>query len=117
MKNEHFELKTICVDFDGVIVSHDTHHHKFEDREPRDGALTFIKKLSDNYNVIIFTTEEVNILYPWFKKYNLLDYIINITRSKPRCDIYLDDKSLYFDGNFDEALEDIKSFKPYWGGD
>lgn len=104
--------KTIAIDFDGVLIPHDTHEN--ENRKPREGAIEFIKKLSKDFNIIIFTTEDVKKVLMWMTNYNLISDIELVTNTKPKIDIYLDDRGLQFNGNYNKAFEDIKNFKPYW---
>lgn len=107
-------MKTIAIDFDGVLVPHDTHEYENENRKPRNGALEFLKELNEKFNIIIFTTEDVSKVDAWFRQQCLSFDIKRITNIKPKCDIYLDDKGLYFNGDFDKALKDIENFKSYW---
>lgn len=89
---------TICLDFDGVL----NNYHGFDRHdlgEIRPGAEEFLKKLSRNYNVIIFSVRP-------FPK--------NVTSRKPVALAYIDDRALRFEGDYKKILEDLKDFKPYW---
>ena len=64
--------------------------------------------LSEKYRIIIFTAKckpdrpLVNgktgkqLVLEWLKKYDLLDYISEVTHEKPRAMIYIDDKGYRF---------------------
>jgi hypothetical protein len=43
------------------------------------------------------------------KKYELNEYIKDITAEKPRCICYIDDKAIQFQ-NWNQALSDLKKF-------
>ena len=84
---EH-EKKNIAVDFDGVVHE----FHGWGDGtcygEPIDGSIEAIKKLSEEYNVIIFSAKVrpdrpivngktgTELVTEWLKKYDLLQYIM-----------------------------------------
>ena len=36
------------------------------------------------------------LVYEWFEKYDLVDYIDNITSEKPRAELYIDDNGYRF---------------------
>lgn len=112
--------KTIAIDFDGVI------HNAYQGwgdgtcyGDPIPGSIESIKKLAENYNIIIFTakakpdrplvdgkTGEM-LVREWFIKHNILDYIKNITSEKPRAEIYVDDNGYHFE-NWNNTLEFIE---------
>ena len=103
------DVKNISIDFDGVI--HDWNkgwHDGTCYGEPIEGALEAVKLLSEKYRIIIFTAKckpdrpLVNgktgkqLVLEWLKKYDLLDYISEVTHEKPRAMIYIDDKGYRF---------------------
>ena len=112
---EH-EKKNIAVDFDGVVHE----FHGWGDGtcygEPIDGSIEAIKKLSEEYNVIIFSAKVrpdrpivngktgTELVTEWLKKYDLLQYITDITHEKPRAKFYIDDKAVYFNNNWNDIL-------------
>jgi hypothetical protein len=112
---EH-EKKNIAVDFDGVVHE----FHGWGDGtcygEPIDGSIEAIKKLSAEYNVIIFSAKVrpdrpivngktgTELVTEWLKKYDLLQYVTDITHEKPRAKFYIDDKAVYFNNNWNDIL-------------
>jgi hypothetical protein len=107
--------KHICVDFDGVLAEYTGWKGPDHLGEPRTGAAIFLENIvSLGFKVIILTTRNPEAVYDWAKKHGLLSLIDRITREKPPAVVYLDDRALCFMGNFAAALEQIKSFKPYW---
>jgi len=103
------DKKNISIDFDGVI--HDWSkgwHDGTCYGEPIKGALEAIKLLSKKYQIIVFTAKcrpdrpPINgktgkqLVIEWLKKYDLLDYIFEVTHEKPRAMIYIDDKGYRF---------------------
>jgi hypothetical protein len=82
--------------------------------EPRDGVEIFLKELSKDFNIIIHTTREVSSVSRWLDENELGEYITEITNTKPRAVVYLDDRAVNFNGSYLKALEDIYKFKTYW---
>lgn len=116
---EH-ELKNIAIDFDGVI-------HEFLGwgdgtcyGKPLPGSLEAIKKLSQNWNIIIFTAKArpdrplvndktgTELVWEWLEKYGLTDYVDDVTHEKPRAEVYVDDKGLRF-SNWSDCLKDLEA--------
>lgn len=114
MNNNHmppgfeFQNKNLAIDFDGVI-------HEFNGwgdgtcyGQPLPGAIDAIKNLATKYNIIIFTAKVrpdrplvngktgIELVTEWFKQYDLLQYITEITHEKPRACLYVDDKAYRF---------------------
>lgn len=113
---EH-EKKNIAVDFDGVVHE----FHGWGDGtcygEPIEGSIEAIKKMSEEYNVIIFSAKVrpdrpivngktgTELVTEWLNKHDLLQYITDITHEKPRAKFYIDDKAVYFNNNWGDILD------------
>lgn len=110
-KLQHKEnTKQIAIDFDGVIHKNTKGFHDgtIYD-EPIEGAIEAIKELSKTYEIVIFTAKAkpdrplVNnktgseLIWDWFKKYNIHQYIKKVTSEKPRAICYIDDKGIKFE--------------------
>lgn len=116
------ESKVIAIDFDGVIHSFE---NGFGDGTVYgtliEGAREAIIELSQKYEIVIYTAKAkpdrplvngktgVELVSEWLVKYNLLQYIKNITSEKPRAICYIDDKGIRFE-NWNQTLKDIKRF-------
>ena len=117
------QQKNIGIDFDGVI--HDD-NKGFHDGtiygEPIEGSLEAIRKLSSNFNIIIFTAKAkpdrplingkngVELVKEWLIKYGIEKCVSEITSEKPRAILYIDDKGFRFD-NWENTLHFIQSLK------
>ena len=110
----------MAIDFDGVIHNFDKGWYDGTCYgDPLPGSIEAIKKLSKQYNIIIFTVKVkpsrplVNgktgheLVTEWLNKYGILDYIDEITCEKPRAQIYIDDKGYKFN-TWKQTLKDIK---------
>jgi len=103
----------ICVDFDGVLNNY-SGYDKENLGTPRPGAEEFLKKLSMNFYVIIFTVRNYSIVAKWLDHYDLLQYVGDVTRFKRPAVAYIDDRGMCFKGDYEEILEELENFKPYW---
>ena len=114
------DLKNIAIDFDGVIHTFDKGWHDGTCYgDPLPGALEAIKKLSEEFNIVIFTAKAkpsrplvngktgAELIVEWLKKYNVYQYVDEITSEKPRSQIYVDDKGYHFE-NWDDTLKYIE---------
>tara|TARA_B100000614_G_C14522737_1_gene483314 strand:- start:599 stop:997 length:399 start_codon:yes stop_codon:yes gene_type:complete len=114
------ELNNVAIDFDGVIHDFDKGWHDGTCYgEPLPGSIEAIKNLSKKYNIIIFTAKAkknrplvngktgVELVKEWLEKYDLLDYVNEITSEKPRAKIYIDDNGYRFE-NWVKTLNDIE---------
>ena len=115
---EH-ENDNIAIDFDGVI-------HEFNGwgdgtcyGKPIPGAIKAVKILSKKYKIIIFTAKAksdrplingktgTELVREWLIKYNLLEYVSEITSDKPRACLYIDDNALRFE-SWNKTIEFIE---------
>lgn len=115
--------KTICIDFDGVINNYKGYKGwgVFEEIVP--GADKGIQSLKESgWTIIIFTTREETKLIADYCDDNGIpfDEINRNSRNhpftnmgKPLADIYLDDRGITFEGNWEDILPKINSFKPW----
>jgi hypothetical protein len=117
------ENKNLAIDFDGVI--HNADKGWFDGTcygEPIPGAIESIKKLSENYNIIIFTAKAkkdrplvngktgTELVREWLEKYDIYQNISEITSEKPRSELYIDDNGYRFE-NWDDTNKFINKSK------
>jgi hypothetical protein len=116
------ESTTIGIDFDGVIHSFELGFHDGTIYgTPIEGSIDAIKKIAKKYKIVIYTAKAkkdrpiingktgIELVWEWLKKYNIDQYISEITAEKPRCICYIDDKAIRFI-NWNQALDDITNF-------
>lgn len=111
----------LCIDFDGVI--HD-HYLGFHDGtlygKPLKGALNSIKHLAKTYRIIIYTCKAnpnrplingktgIELIWEWLEKYEVNQYVEEITYTKPNAIAYIDDKAICFK-SWDQTLNQVNS--------
>ena len=114
------QLRNLAIDFDGVIHTFDKGWHDGTCYgDPIEGSIEAIKKLSENWNLIIFTAKVkpdrplvdgktgYDLVDAWLKKYGIRQYISEITFEKPRAKYYIDDNAIEFNNNWEDVLRKI----------
>ena len=104
----------ICVDFDGVLNNYKGYKGSDELYEPSTGAKEFLQKLSEKYTIIILSARTPAKIYDWLIKYDLSQYVCDVTRTKPGAVAYIDDRALRFEGNYDKVLYELERFQTHW---
>ena len=115
--------KTICIDLDGTICQYTEWKGETHFGHVIKGAKDALSKLKKNgHTIIIFTTRNDKKLVAEFLKHNNIpfDYINenpiqpdNAIGGKLIADIYVDDRGLTFNGDWEKTVEDIETFKPW----
>jgi hypothetical protein len=115
--------RVVAVDFDGVINSYKSGGQgPTETDEPVLSAAESLKTLYNRgYKVVIFSTrantrEGIDTIREYLRKHtenNELADTIEITGQKPIADMYIDDRAIPFNGDWEETLKRIEEFKPW----
>lgn len=114
-------MKTIAIDFDGVIHKYSKGWHDGTCYDvPMEGAKETLEALLEKYNVFILTTRNVNQVLEWMIEYTMLPVVIieedsvfwnqsnviGITNRKLAAEVYIDDRAFRFN-NWREVLENF----------
>ena len=118
---EDRRVKTIAVDFDGVIHAYSRGYldGSIYD-EPADGAIDALRELMEDYAVFIFTARDVLSVAAWLHERGFrvvtenptepvwkIQGILLVTQTKYVAEIYIDDRGLRFE-DWDQTLADVK---------
>jgi hypothetical protein len=107
--------KTICLDFDGVMNLYTGWEGETELFQPRPGLKEFLEALkARGYEVVVHSTRAPNLIIRWLKEHGFYDLIKSVGSSKPPAIVYVDDRGLRFDGDFNVVLDAIENFKAFW---
>lgn len=106
----------IGLDLDGTLNEFQGWPGYVRNYDPLEGVENFLAQLTVRFPTIaiITATRPIERVAAWLEQYNLDRYIDFISNVKLPCALYLDDKGLYFTGDYNEALESIDIFKPHW---
>ena len=116
------ESQVIAIDFDGVIHSFELGFHDGTIYDtPIPGSIESIKKISKKYKIVIYTAKAkkdrplingktgIELVWEWLKKYDIDQYIQEVTAEKPRAICYIDDKAIRFI-DWNQTLDDLLNF-------
>ena len=107
--------KLIQIDLDGVLNNYDGHYEADKIASIKDGAFEFVQKLSNDFTLELFTVRDKQFCEMWLEKNNLSQFFEKVTNIKnPYASVFIDDREINFDGNFENVYEKIIKFKPYW---
>lgn len=114
--NEYKHKKVISIDLDGVLNNYRGNYDKNNIPEIKSGAKEFVIKLSEKYDLILFTTRNSKQARNWLVKNDLNKYFKEVTNIKKPCYLYIDDRALKFEGDYDKISEEIENYKVYRKG-
>jgi len=103
---------TIAIDLDGVLD--DYTGYTSEIPAIRKGAKNFIIELSKDYELVLFTTRSSKLATKWLIENKIDKYFKDVTNVKPLAVMYIDDRAVKFNGDYNQTLQDIKNFKVYY---
>lgn len=116
------ESQVIAIDFDGFIHSFELGFHDGTIYgTPIPGSIESIKKISKKYKIVIYTAKAkkdrplingktgIELVWEWLKKYDIDQYVQEVTAEKPRAICYIDDKAIRFI-DWNQTLNDLLNF-------
>lgn len=114
MTNEKNKRPLIAIDFDGVMNKYKGWKGEKVLYKPQNNLLNFIRKVYKDYDITVFTCRDVKSVYEWLEEYNIRDYVVAVTNLKPQAVVYIDDRAIRFNGDYEEVLSELKEFKTWW---
>jgi len=106
--------KTILIDLDGVLNEYKGEFDKDFIPPIKLGAKEFLEKLAIEFDLKLFTTRNKILATKWLIENDIDNLFDDITSNKELAWVYIDDRCINFDGNFDNLTNSIKSFKPWY---
>ena len=107
-------MKDILIDLDGVLNEYTGNYIDNYIPPIKNGAVRFLEKLSEKYNIIIFTTRNTKLAKQWLKDNNCGSFVKKITNTKEPSYLIIDDRCLTFNGNYEDIILQIEKFKPWY---
>ena len=106
--------KTILIDLDGVLNNYTGNFDKDFIPPIKVGAKEFLKELSKNFELKLFTTRNKILATKWLIENDIDNCFEDITNIKDLAWLYIDDRCINFDGNFESLTSSINLFKPWY---
>jgi len=106
----------VCVDLNGVLDIPSHWNGNVEKYPVAPGASLFLFRLRQHFNtVVIFTaTLPVSLAVEWLEENGLLKFVHYVTNHKVPAKVYIDDKAVCHEGNFEDTLRRAIKHKPHW---
>ena len=105
---------TILIDLDGVLNTYTGYYDKNLIPPIKDGAYRFLEKLSQNFDIKIFTSRSKLLASKWIIENNLDKFVSDVTDVKSPAYLIIDDRCLNFKGNFNKLLSEIENFNVWY---
>ena len=108
-------MKTLAIDFDGVLSAYTGWKGETHLDPPLPGAIEFLNECVKHFTVVIFTTRPEELVRGWLTAHASYDVgeLVQITNIKPPAWLYIDDRCFLFTGAF-PSMEEIDQFKAWW---
>ena len=117
------ETYQIGIDFDGVIhkCSKGFYDGTIYD-PPIEGAREALERLSKKFVIIMYSAKArkdrmliegktgIELIWEWLEKYDMNQFVKEVTAEKPRAVFYIDDKAVRFEGSWDNTFSDLKRY-------
>ncbi|MFC1632574.1 hypothetical protein ACFL1U_00315 [Patescibacteria group bacterium] len=103
----------VSIDFDGVLSQYKGWQGDEIIDEPIEGAKEFLQKLIDSgYTPVVFTVRDALYVQEWLKKFDFPE--LEVTNQKIPSLVYIDDRCIKFEGDYEKLTQDLKNFEIYW---
>lgn len=106
--------KTILIDLDGVLNTYTGEYQENYIPPIREGAYDFIKNLSEDYKIVLFTSRNLLLASQWVVDNGLKDFVYDVSNVKQPSFLIIDDRGINFTGDYKEIEKQIKNFKPWY---
>jgi len=106
---------TILIDLDGVLNEYGDNKYDENYIPPmKNGVEEFLKKLSQYAELKLFTTRNSMLATKWLINNGIDKYFVDVTNVKIKAYLHIDDRAICFNGNFEQTLKEVDSFRVYW---
>lgn len=80
---------------------------------PLPGARTALYILEKHYQLVCFTTRDVEFVKSWLMRHGFPE--MRVTNHKAMASVMLDDRAVRFEGEWtDKLIQQLVNFRPYW---
>ena len=64
--------------------------------------------------MVVFTVRWAPHVEEWLAKHGLAEFVSTVTDKKPPAHVYVDDRAICFEGDFEKTMDRIGGFKAHW---
>jgi hypothetical protein len=113
-------MKTICLDFDGVIHLNLAYvSPTVINGNPVDGVGAAIQELRTQYRVVVYSCRcaadgGADAIKSWLDAQGF--EVDDVVDRKPMAEVYIDDRGIPFAGDWTETMNAIETFSPWYAG-
>lgn len=107
-------MRTILMDLDGVLNQYKGDYRPDFIPPIKEGAKDFVIRLSNDYEIKLFTTRPQKLATKWLIENGLNTYIKNVTNTKIPAFLYIDDRCIKFNGNYSKLYNEIENFRVWY---
>jgi hypothetical protein len=105
----------VCVDLDGVLNQFDGFRGGEYFHPPQIGAGAFLERLNElGFEVVVFTVRWAPHVEAWLDEHGLARFVARVTDRKPPAHVFVDDRAVCFQGDFEATLKQITNFRAHW---
>lgn len=106
--------KTILIDLDRILNKYNGVFDRKNIPEATAETREFIQKMSMDFKIKLFTRHNRILAAKWLIKNDLEIYISGITKVKKFCWVFVDDRCIQFDRDYENLRQTILNFKPWY---
>ena len=106
--------RTILIDLDGVLNEYTGNFDKDFIPPIKNGAKEFLERLSEEFELKLFTTRNKILATKWLIENEVDAFFSDITNTKDLAWLYIDDRCLKFNGDYENIKSQINEFKPWY---
>jgi hypothetical protein len=105
----------VCVDVNGVLDTYTGWRGAEHFDAPRPGAAGFLAALrARGFMVVVFTTRHPEGVWRWLRTHGLDGLVGEVTDRKPAAHVFVDDRAVCFNGDFEDTLRKVSEFTAHW---
>jgi hypothetical protein len=106
----------LSMDFDGVMNTYVGYDGEDNLYEPREGLEAFLEKCKDLgfHTFYIHSARNPEKIKEWLVEHGFDGWFKKVSKEKLPADVYLDDRAVCFNGDFEDAYLEILCFKVHW---
>ena len=92
---QNHSVPTVCIDFDGTLTADVPHQEGVPTAPPAAISAELLRRLAARYRVVVLTARPINEVMPWLDRHGYVQFITDVTNTKPPAIAYLDNRGVH----------------------